>query len=104
MRFWVNLLSRQSLNTAVRRKSVDDQIAAVAELAEKGVSDHGGGFGGGSRVRIRRDVDRAQLQEFDAPIVRGLVNKYKQKMPTFADSLPWSAARGSALPLPAVGV
>lgn len=90
MRFWVNLLSRHKLlNTAVRRKSVDDQIAAVAELAEKGTFqtteealEGALAFGSGATWIAHN------CKSFDAPIVRGLVNKYKQKMPTFADSLP----------------
>lgn len=90
MRFWVNLLARHKLlNTAVRRKSVDDQIAAVAQLAEKGTFQTAEealegalAFGAGATWIAHN------CNSFDGPIVRGLVNKYKQKMPTFADSLP----------------
>lgn len=89
MRFWVKVLSRQGIiNTAVKRKSLDEQIKIVSDLAVEGkfktpkeALEGALEFGEGTWVAHN-------CKCFDQKIVEGEVDRIGGKLPKFADSLP----------------
>ena len=89
VRFWVKVLYRQGLlNTAVKRKSVDDQIRCISDLAVGGAFRTPKEALEGALAFGRGTWLAHNCASFDGPIVRGHVERLGGKVPPMVDTLP----------------